>query len=151
MASGRRALRRAVVGAAALVLVAAGCSAPPPQTTAVIVQDALEEGESAAQTAILAVDLLADGRATVAVTDTALADTLGVLSGAEGSIARLLPPDPEAEAVRAAGMDALGEVTDAVTQARAWAGGGLPGEADRVRADLEAAADAVEQAMPETP
>lgn len=130
----------------------------PGQATA-SVADALVEARSAAETTRLTVDLLARGRVTGPVADTALLDQLDALDEADRALTTLVPPDVTSSDRRTEGLTAVGDLTDVVVQAREWvaarsggdlaAAGAVPADADALLDDLAAATDAVEQALSE--
>lgn len=147
------------------LLASTGCVASrqePGQATAAVA-DALAEAGSAGETARIAVGLLDEGRVTGPVADTVLLDQLRVLDDAESALTTLVPPDAATAARRTAGLDAVGDVSDAVVAARSWvavrSGGdlapgaaedtGVPASADDLLADLATALDAADAALAE--
>jgi len=161
--TGRR--RLAAAGLALVVTLAAllagtGCVASrqePGQATAAVA-DALAEAGSAGETARIAVGLLDEGRVTGPVADTVLLDQLRVLDDAESALTTLVPPDAASSARRTTGLDAVGDVSDAVVAARAWvaarSGGDLashdvPASSDVLLAELATALDATDAALAE--
>ena len=162
--TGRRRLAAAglaVVVTLATLLAGSGCVASrqePGQATAAVA-DALAEAGSAGETARIAVGLLDEGRVTGPVADTVLLDQLRVLDDAESALTTLVPPDAASSARRTTGLDAVGDVSDAVVAARAWvavrSGGDLgsdedvPASSDDLLAELAAALDATDAALAE--
>ncbi|MCK9795372.1 hypothetical protein M1843_16620 [Isoptericola sp. 4D.3] len=156
--------RRVAAGAVALAvgLAGAGCTVAsrqePGQATAAVA-DALAEAGSAAETTRLTVELLDQGRVTGPVADTALLDQLRVLDDAESALTTLVPPDAASSGHRAAGLTAVGDVSDVVVSAREWvaarSGGDLddavavPADADELLAELGAVTAAVDAALAE--
>lgn len=132
---------RVLPGIAALVL-AAGCAVG---SAAATVDDAralsapLEQASSAVGTATLASELLADGRTSAAVTDTALLDQVHVLEEAADAVATFVPADRTGAAWQADALVAVRDAQVAVVGARAWANGAGPAEAT-VLAALDASA-----------
>ncbi|MEL7976374.1 hypothetical protein AAG589_10960 [Isoptericola sp. F-RaC21] len=163
-ATGRRRLAaRAVALAVVLpaVLAGTGCVASrqePGQATAAVA-DALAQAGSAGETSRITVGLLDEGKITGPVADTALLDQLRVLDDAESALTTLVPPDAASATRRTTGLEAVGEVSDAVVAARAWAaarsGGdlagadGVPATTDDLLADLASATDATDAALAE--
>ncbi|MFE5341812.1 hypothetical protein [Isoptericola sp. NPDC056578] len=151
----------AVVVVLTIVLGTTGCVAgrqEPGQATAAVA-DALAEAGSAGETARIAVGLLDEGRVTGPVADTVLLDQLRVLDDAESALTTLVPPDAASSARRTTGLDAVGDVTDAVVAARSWvaarSGGdlaadeGVPASADDLLSGLATALDATDAALAE--
>ncbi|MFE7406490.1 hypothetical protein [Isoptericola sp. NPDC057559] len=153
--------RRGAAAAASLAVAlgCAGCVASrqePGQATAAVA-DAAAEAASAGETARITVGLLDEGRLTGPVADTALLDQLRALDEAETALTTLVPPDAASAAHRAAGLAAVGDVSDAVVAARSWvaarSGGdlagaaGVPSSADALLADLADATGAAEDAL----
>lgn len=163
--AGRPGGARSVVVAAVLTATLTATSActvasrQQPGQASASVADALVEARSAAETTRLTVDLLARGRVTGPVADTALLDQLDALDEADRALTTLVPPDATSSDQRAAGLTAVGDMTDVVVQAREWvaarSGGDLdgarsvPDDADALLEDLATATDAVEQALAE--
>ncbi|MFI2364369.1 hypothetical protein [Promicromonospora sp. NPDC019610] len=148
--------------AAAVLAVTASCtvaSRQEPGQASAAVADALSQAGSAAETTRIVVEQLARGRLTAPMADTALLDQLRVLDDAETALTTLVPPDTTTSDRRAAGLAAIGDVTDVVVSAREWdaarAGGDLdgadsvPATADSLLADLATATDGVEKALAE--
>ncbi|MFD7024415.1 hypothetical protein [Promicromonospora sukumoe] len=155
---------RAARGALVLSLVAAtgACtvaSHQEPGQASAAVADALSQAGSAAETTRIVVEQLSRGRMTGPMADTALLDQLRVLDDAETALTTLVPPDTTSSDQRAAGLAAVGDVTDAVVSAREWdaarSGGDLggaaavPPTADALLADLATATDGLEKALAE--
>jgi hypothetical protein len=132
-----------VAGGAALSGCTVASHQEPGQATAAV-QDALAEAASAARTTLLTVELLDADRLTTPVADTAVAEQVRVLEQASTALATLVPPDDTSSAQRAAGLDALADVTSEVVAARAWvareAGGDLSDAGDVPASGEEAAA-----------
>lgn len=155
----RGVLARGVVVVTVLAATA-GCTVAshqePGQATAAVA-DALAQARSAAQTTRITVEQLSRGRLTGPVADTALLDQVRVLDEAETALTTLVPPDAASSDQRAAGLNAVGDVTDVVVRAREWgaarSGGdldgaaALPPTADALLADLADATDGVEAAL----
>lgn len=153
--------RRRAAALAVVALALAGCvpSRQEPGQATAAVADALAEATSAGETTRIAVGLLDDGRITGPVADTVLLDQLRVLDDAESALTTLVPPDAASSARRTTGLDAVGDVSDAVVAARAWAaarsGGDLAGDdsvpasADDLLAELTTALDATDAALAE--
>lgn len=128
----------------------------PGQATA-SVRDALTQASSAAQTTLLTVELLDADRLTSPVADAALLEQVRVLESASTALTTLVPPDDTSSAQRAAGLDALADVTAEVVAARAWvareAGGDLsdagdvPVSGDEAVARLDAAASELDATL----
>lgn len=162
--TGRRRLTAAglaLVVTLVALLAGTGCVASrqePGQATAAVA-DALAEAGSAGETARIAVSLLDEGRVTGPVADTALLDQLRVLDDAESALTTLVPPDAATAARRSTGLDAVGDVSDAVVAARSWvaarSGGGLagvdgvPSSSDDLLVELATALDATDAALAE--
>jgi hypothetical protein len=152
--TGRPGLRvpAAVALAVAAAVVPSGCTVTsqqqPGQVTAAV-RDALGQATSAARTTVLTVEQLDADRLTSTVADTAILDQVRVLEEASTALTTLVPPDDTSSAQRAAGLDALADVTSEVVAARAWvareAGGDLsdagdvPGSGDEAVARIDAA------------
>jgi len=148
----------------ALGLVAAslggcvGSRQEPGQATAAVA-DALADAGSAAETTRIIVDLLDGGRITGPAADVALFDQLQVLDEADRALTTLVPPDATSSTQRTTGLEAVGDVTDAVVAAREWvaarSGGGLddavavPADADEVLARLGTVTSEVDAAVAE--
>jgi hypothetical protein len=133
-------LARGVPALVALGLVAGcavGSSAAPPDD-ATTLTEAVAEATSAVETTRLAARLLRTDQASATVVDTAIDDSVHVLSEASFAISTLVPGGPQAAAWRDDALDAVDEATVAVARARDWANG--VGDAARVRADLAASA-----------
>ncbi|WP_020013512.1 hypothetical protein [Promicromonospora sukumoe] len=128
-----------------------------PGQASAAVADALSQAGSAAETTRIVVAQLSRGRLTGPMADTALLDQLRVLDDAETALTTLVPPDTTSSDQRAAGLAAVGDVTDVVVSTREWdaarAGGDLggaaavPPSADALLADLEKATGAVDRAL----
>lgn len=145
----------------AILLAGTGCVASrqqPGQATAAVA-DAVAEAGSAGETTRLTVELLDQGRITGPVADTTLLDQLHALDEADLALTTLVPPDAASSDHRTAGLDAVGDVSDAVVAARAWvaarSGGDLagaqdvPASTDELLADLAVALDAADAALAE--
>ncbi|MGY4643197.1 hypothetical protein [Cellulomonas sp. URHB0016] len=119
----------------------AGCavgSSAAPSDDASTLGEAVAEATSAVETTRLAARLLRDDRASAPVVDTAIDDSVHVLSEASFAISTLVPGGDEAAAWRDDALAAVDRATVAVSRARDWANG--VGDAARVRADLEESA-----------
>ena len=135
-------LRARVVASLVALGVLAGCavgSTAPPASDAGTLGEAVAEATSAVETTRLAARLLRDDRASATVVDTAMDDSVQVLSDATFAITTLVPGGPEAAVWRDEALDAVDEATVAVSRARDWANG--VGDAAQVRSDLDASAE----------
>jgi hypothetical protein len=161
MGGGRRQpVTPTLAAALGVALALTGCSVAAhesPASTREAIVGALGEAGSAAETARLAVQLLDDGAVTAPVGDTALLDQLEVLDEAERLLTILVPPDPATSRDRHAGLEAVGDVSDAVVAAREWVAAhddgrgatATAGPAGDLQRDLQAAAAAVDAAASE--
>ncbi|MFI2102790.1 hypothetical protein ACH436_05820 [Isoptericola sp. NPDC019693] len=162
--TGRRRLGaggRVLAVVVAALLAGTGCVASgqqPGQATGAVA-DALAEAGSAGETARLAVELLDQGRITGPVADTTLLDQLHTLDDADFALTTLVPPDAASSDHRTAGLEAVGDVSDAVVAARAWvaarSGGDVagaqdvPASAEELLSDLATALDTTDAALAE--
>ena len=130
-----------VLGAA---LVLGGCATP--DRTPRIVDTALDEASSAVEVASLVVGLVADGRATRGVADTALLDVIDDVGIEQASLAEALPADPRAGAARDEAARAVADAAEALAHARAWVAGTSDDDATTVRERLDAVARSLDEA-----
>jgi type VI protein secretion system component VasK len=131
---------RALPALVALALLG-GCavgSSAPPASDAGTLGEAVAEATSAVETTRLAARLLRTDRASAAVVDTTIDDSVHVLSDASFALSTLVPGSPTAAAWRDDALDAVAEAIVAVSRARDWANG--VGDAAQVRTDLDASA-----------
>jgi hypothetical protein len=124
--------------AAALVVLLAGCSSLRSTVT-----NSLDQAVSAAGTAALAVQLVADGRSSTAPTDTALADALTELDDAATALVDAGPAAPDESAARREALAAIRQAIDAVLAARDDLSAGR--DLARDEAALRAARDALRE------
>ena len=116
------ALRRAVASVGGcLVLLAAGCTSTSGSADAhAAIDTAVAQASSAVATAQLTVELLREGRVTVAVADTSLSDQLAVLSAADHSLTGIVAPDASVRGWNEDARAAIAASGDAVLDARSW-------------------------------
>ncbi|WP_449385054.1 hypothetical protein [Cellulomonas soli] len=108
---------------------------------------------SAAQTALTTVQLLRDDRLARTAADTALLDATRQLDDADLRLTTYLAPDEDTDDLRDEVAAAVGEVSDAIVRARAWANRTADassaaddlGTGAQVEADLDSAAQAVDE------
>ncbi len=134
-------LRTRTVPALAALALVSGCavgSSATPTSDAGTLGDAVAEATSAVETTRIAARLLRTERAPATAVDTAMDDSVHVLSDATFAISSLVPGGERGAAWRDEALDAVNEATVAVSQARDWANG--VGSAATVRAGLDASA-----------
>jgi len=134
-------LRTRALPALVALGVLAGCavgSSATPASDAGTLGAAVDEATSAVETTRLAARLLRTDRASAAVVDTTIDDSVHVLSDASFAVSTLVPGGPRAAAWRDEALDAVNEATVAVARARDWANG--VGDAATVRAALDESA-----------
>jgi len=129
------------------IVVASGCavgSTASAADDARALSDPVAQATSAVQTATIAVGLLGDDRVTAPVTDTALVDQIHVLEEAADAVSTLVPADPDGAGWQQDALTAVRDAQAAVVAARGWVNK-AGGSATRVRAELDASADQLDQ------
>lgn len=109
--------------------------------------DAVDAASSAVATARLATELLARGRVTATVVDTALLDQIHVLDASTFALMTALPGDPAAIRLRGDAIHAVADAAASVADARAWTNSSResPARAAAVATRLDDSADALDE------
>ena len=140
----------AAVAAAAVLTVLTllgGCatgSTASPADEARALTDPVTQATSAVQTALLAVRLLGDDRATVPVTDTALLSSVQVLAQASDAVTTFVPADRTGAGWQTDALRAVQSAQVSVSAARGWANDDGSAQ-DEVTAALQDSADGLDR------